>query len=533
MKLTRESLKDVDFWKSNGYGLPQYSINDVASKTKDSPKWLHVGAGNIFRAFTAVIQQELLNKKLSDSGIIVCEGFDEEIIDKAYRAFDNLSIVVKLKNTGEIEKTVVGSVVESLKFSEDYNRLIEVFTAPTLQVVSFTITEKGYAVKGHDGKLLSVIESSISEGKVLNGHAIYMITNLCYERYKAGRLPLALVSMDNFSHNGTILKEAVTAIAQYGVAAKFFEDGFLDYLSDEESIYFNWSMIDKITPRPAENVRKKLEEDGLEGMNEIITGRGTYTAAFVNTEEAQYLAIENVFPNGAPPFSEGGVIVSDKETIDKIERMKVCTCLNPLHTVLAVYGCLLGYTSIWSEMKDPLLKKFIEKVGYDEGLPVVVEPGIIKSSDFIKEVIEKRFPNPFLPDTPQRIASDTSKKIPVRFGETLKAYIASGKTDLSNLTFIPLFFAGWLRYLMAIDDNGEVFELSPDPNIETMTKYVEGISLGCKDPVTDKIKHLLSREDIFGVNLYDYNLGEIVEGYFSELIAGRGAVKNTLAKYLK
>lgn len=38
--------------------------------------------------------------------------------------------------------------------------------------------------------------------------------------------------------------------------------------------------------------------------------------------------------------------------------MKVCTCLNPLHTSLAIYGCLLGYTLIAEEMKNPLLKKW-------------------------------------------------------------------------------------------------------------------------------------------------------------------------------
>lgn len=36
----------------------------------------------------------------------------------------------------------------------------------------------------------------------------------------------------------------------------------------------------------------------------------------------------------------------DRETVDKVEKMKVCTCLNPLHTCLAIYGCLFGYEKI-------------------------------------------------------------------------------------------------------------------------------------------------------------------------------------------
>ena len=59
--------------------------------------------------------------------------------------------------------------------------------------------------------------------------------------------------------------------------------------------------------------------------------------------------------------NKGGIIFTDRETVDKVEKMKVCTCLNPLHTTLAIYGCLLGYTLISEEMKNPLLKKFVEK----------------------------------------------------------------------------------------------------------------------------------------------------------------------------
>ena len=98
--------------------------------------------------------------------------------------------------------------------------------------------------------------------------------------------------------------------------------------------------------------------------------------------------------------------------------MKVCTCLNPLHTCLAIFGCLLGYRKISDEMKDRELVKLVETVGYKEGLPVVVDPIILSPKEFIDTVLKVRVPNPFMPDTPQRIATDTSQKLAVRFGET-------------------------------------------------------------------------------------------------------------------
>ncbi len=533
MKLSVEGLKNSDFWREKGYNLPQYPVEEVWKNTIERPEWLHIGAGNIFRAFPAVVQQNLLNNNLSKTGIIVCEAFDEELIDKAYRAYDNLSVVVTLKNTGEIEKNIVASVAESLKACSDYRRLVEIIRNPSLQIVTLTITEKGYAVKDEKTDSISVdIEECWKARGGVYKNTIQMITDLCYERYRSGQFPLALVSMDNFSHNGTVLKEGILSVAERGSSLGLYDHGFLDYLNNKKLISYNWSMIDKITPRPSEQVRRSLEADGLEDINEIITNRNTYTAAFVNTEEAEYLAIEDVFPNGRLPFEHAGIIISNRDVIDKIEKMKVCTCLNPLHTALAVFGCLLGYTSIADEMTDPVLKGLIEKIGYVEGLPVVEEPGVINSADFIKEVIEKRFPNPFLPDTPQRIASDTSKKIPIRFGETLKSYIRKSEADLSGLIYIPLFFAGWLRYLMAVDDNGEEFTLSPDPNIDCLREYLTGINLGDTELKDGRIRALLSREDIFGINLYDHGLGIKVEKMFLELISAAGAVKRTLVKYL-
>ena len=221
-----------------------------------------------------------------------------------------------------------------------------------------------------------------------------------------------------------------------------------------------------------------LTAAGFEDMKITVTSKGGYTAAFINAEKPQYLVIEDRFPNGRPPLEKAGVYMTDRDTVNNMERMKVTTCLNPLHTVLAVYGCLLGYDTIANEMKDPELKALIEKVGYDEGMPVVVDPKIVKPIDFIHEVIDQRFPNPFMPDTPQRIALDTSQKVGIRFGETIKAYAARPDLDVTSLTYIPLAIAGWLRYLLAVDDEGKPMECSSDPMLSALQEQLTGVKLG-------------------------------------------------------
>ena len=536
MKLNLKGLSDKNAWEKAEYNLPIFDIEQVKDNTKAYPNWVHFGAGNIFRAFIANVQQNILNEGKSDKGIIVAEGFDYEIIENMNNPHDNLSVLVTLKSDGSVEKTVIASIVESLIVDPNskgsWSRLKEIFINPSLQMVSFTITEKGYSLKDSRGEYLPAVVEDFNNGPQSPVSYIGKLASLLYERYMNGKTPLTLVSMDNMSHNGTKLFNAVNSFAKKWIENGVVDDGFEAYVSDPKYIAFPWSMIDKITPRPDPSVREMLEKDGFEDIGDIVTSKNTYVAPFVNAEESEYLVIEDVFPNGRPNLEAGGVIFTDRETVDKVEKMKVCTCLNPLHTALAIYGCLLGYTLISKEMKDPELKTLVEKIGYVEGLPVVVNPMIIDPKKFIDEVLQVRFPNPFMPDSPQRIATDTSQKLGIRFGETIKAYMEREDLSVTDLKLIPLVLAGWCRYLIELDDNGEKLELSPDPLLEDVIPYVRDITLGDKGPFHFKLKPILSNASIFGVNLYDAGIGEKVEAYFEELISKKGAVRETLKKYV-
>ena len=212
--------------------------------------------------------------------------------------------------------------------------------------------------------------------------------------------------------------------------------------------------------------------------------------------------------------------------------MKVTACLNPLHTALAIYGCLLGFTKISDEMNDEDLKTLVTKMGYNECLPVVCNPKILNPEEFLKEVLEERFPNPFLPDTPQRIATDTSQKLPIRFGITLKSYLNDAPEKLPSLKLIPLVIAGWLRYLLAVDDNGNAFELSSDPMADHFQNELraQGISFGMTDSVTGRLNGILANETVFGVDINKTGLTPVIEKYLDDLLKGNGAVRDVLHK---
>ena len=531
MKLNEQGLADRAQWESKGYSLPKFDREKVKAATYENPFWVHFGAGNIFRAFQANIAQNLLNEGVLDRGIVVVEGFDYEIVEKMNWPHDDYTILATLKANGTVEKTVVGGVVESRILDSqndaEYGRLKEIFAKDSLQMCTFTITEKGYSLVNGKGEIIPDIASDFVEGPAQPKSYIGKVASLLYTRYQAGEKPIAMVSTDNCSHNGDKLKAAITAFAEKWVANGKAEAGFEAYIKESGKVSFPWSMIDKITPRPDASVEQMLKDDGVEDLEPVITSKNTYVAPFVNAEETEYLVIEDDFPNGRPALEKGGVMLTTRETVDKVEKMKVCTCLNPLHTCLAVFGCILGYTKISDEMKDPELKKLVEVVGYKEGLPVVVNPGILDPKEFIDTVLQVRVPNPFMPDTPQRIATDTSQKLAIRFGETIKAYQASDELDVKDLKLIPMVFAGWLRYMMAINDNGEAFELSPDPLTDTVRPYVEKLTLGGTVDA-EALRPILENTKIFGVNLYDVDMADTVVDYLQKMIAGPGAVRKTL-----
>ena len=151
MKLTLDGIKDKKSWEAAGVVLPSYDIEKVKEETKKSPAWVHFGIGNIFRIFIGGIADTLISNGAMDKGITCVETFDFDVVDKIYAPYDNLVLGVTLKADGSTDKKVIASLTEAIKAQSnveaEWNRLKEIFQNKDLQMISFTITEKGYALK--------------------------------------------------------------------------------------------------------------------------------------------------------------------------------------------------------------------------------------------------------------------------------------------------------------------------------------------------------------------------------------------------
>lgn len=537
MKLTLEGIKNTTVFQKAGILLPGYDVAAVSKKAKQAPRWAHFGIGNIFRIFIGGIADGLLEAGVLDRGLTCIETFDYDVVDKIYTPYDNLGLSVILHADGTRTYKVLGSMAEAVKAQSSdpahWARLKEVFRSKELQLISFTITEKGYALAGSDGIYFPFIQSDIDNGPEKATSAMAVLTAMLYVRYQDSRTPIALVSMDNCSHNGDLLRHSVLTMAREWQKKGYITEDFLAWLGDETQVSFPWTMIDKITPRPSDAIAADLEALGVEDMAPVITSKRTYIAPFINAEQPQYLVIEDRFPNGRPELEKGfGVYLADRATVNLSERMKVTACLNPVHSATGPVGVVLG-EELYAKMlnTNPDMMKMARMVAYDEGLPMVEDPRILSPKAFTDELFTDRFPNEYLGDTNLRLATDTSQGVGVRFGETIKAYMKKyGSAE--RLTAIPLGIAGWLRYMLGVDDMGNTYELAPDPMVPEIQAALSSVVFGNPESLTDQLHPILSNEKVFFIDLYKAGLGEKIEGMFREMINGKGSTKATIHKYM-
>ena len=166
MKLTVKGITEEKAqWQEKGFILPDYDIGEVVKTTEAAPEWIHFGAGNIFRGYIACLADELIGRGELKSGIIAADSFDTEPIEKIYRPFDNLALLVGLRARGERYLRVIGSIGKACAaVGEGFEQLKKAARADSLKMISFTITEKGYATKDINGQVFSAVSADIEAG---------------------------------------------------------------------------------------------------------------------------------------------------------------------------------------------------------------------------------------------------------------------------------------------------------------------------------------------------------------------------------
>ncbi len=283
---------------------------------------------------------------------------------------------------------LIGAVSEVLHAREDAAAIIARLADPACHIVSFTVTEKGYA-RAKDGTL------DIRQAEA----GFYPLLAQGLARRMAKGLPgVTLLCCDNLAANGKVLGRLMgqwLAARAPEVAEWFVRDCRTPS-----------TMVDRIVPRS--------DPTDLEALAERL-GMKDYGA--VVTEPFSQWVIEDDFAGPRPRWEAHGVqLVSDVAPFE-IAKLRM---LNGAHSLLAYAGLRAGYTYVHEAVADPALRGLARMLMLDEAAPTVPPaPGLDLA--VYAEALLSRFADPALSHRLAQIAMDGTQKIPQRWLDTALA----------------------------------------------------------------------------------------------------------------
>lgn len=518
--LNRYLLADTSFWKGKPVQLPSFERKDVPVRS------VCFSAGRMAFGHTGDILQDLLDRDPSVGLMAGIETFGARYCaDLA--ACDYLLTQLIFGNEQGAVTAKIQAALEPVMYVDDnrqsvsWCRLLDLAADPAVQFGTINAPEGAYGmVYAGEGKAEPVsdkVKQDMVEGTVSSDAAKW--TAFAARRYQAG-LPFALVSCTNFSGNGHFTGAVVRAVAEEWERKGHAPKGFVSYLSDPQRFSFPNCMIDRIAVAPDQTTRKVMEE--LEIMSSVVV-----------TEQTRYWVVEDAFPAGRPAFeqAEGVFMESSYEDVKKYEDMKL-RILNMSHSVIAGLGVLLGYRGsygIYRAMQDRHLATLINRI-IDVVTRTIDPPAKMTPRSFADDSIA-RLNNPNIPDDPMRIALNGSTKMQPRFTDT---YFAGQEKQLpaDELDLVLLPVAGFLRYTLGVDDEGNEYELEGDPIKETLISCGAKAKLGSPESAS-VFRELIARPDIMGKDLFCYGeSGNTLQQMVGSMLAGTGGVRKTLEKYL-
>jgi mannitol-1-phosphate/altronate dehydrogenase len=306
---------------------------------------------------------------------------------------------------------------------------------------------------------------------------------------EAGLPPFTALSCDNIQHNGTVLRDAVLALAALR------DEKLTDWIA--ENGCFPSTMVDRITPVTAEaDIAALAERYG------VVDTWPVFAEAFTQW------VIEDRFPAGRPAWEDVGAQFTTD--VAPYEFMKL-RLLNASHLAVAGVGRLAGYVTIDEAMADPLIARLMAALMDRETGPTLPDvPGIDLAG--YKATLIERFSNPAIKDTVERVNIDAPLNILV---DPIRDRLGTG----GSVELLALALAAWLRRVRGEDEQGKKIEVRHPLAEQLRAKAVEG----GPDP-----RPLLAIDGLFGSTGQDPRLQEPVGRWLTSLYA-KGA-RATLAE---
>ncbi|AQZ50096.1 mannitol dehydrogenase family protein [Martelella mediterranea] len=452
--LSLDTLKD----HADKAAVPTYARDDL------SPGIVHFGVGNFHRAHQAVYLHELFNKGRDHDWAIIGAGVmpgDAKMRD-VLKGQDFLTTVVD-QEAHASSATITGAMIDMIA-PPDFDAMIDRLADPAIRIVSLTVTEGGYFIDPATGKFDPKHPAIVADGNNPDQPktAFGLIIAGLKKRRAAGVPAFTVMCCDNIPHNGAVTKATVAGLAELS------DPDFAGWI--RQNVAFPNAMVDRITPATGERERRiAAEEYGIADNWPVFC------------EEFRQWVLEDDFPLGRPALEEVGVTFVEDVSPYEIMKLRI---LNGGHAAIAYPGELLDIHFVHEAMENELIAAFLEKLEKDEIIPIVPPVPDTDLTDYY-ELIARRFANPKIGDTIERLALDGSNRQPKFVLPSTAARLEKG-LDVTGLALVS---ALWCRYFEGTSDSGRKIRFNDEA-----ADRLHAAALASREKPT----RFLEERDIFG-----------------------------------
>jgi D-arabinitol 4-dehydrogenase len=387
---------------------------------------LHLGLGSFHRAHQAVYMHRLMasgDTRWQCAGANLRPDMADTIA--ALQRQGGAYTLETVSPQGERRLEKITSITEVIAYEPTLARVLELGADPATRIVSFTVTEAGYALD-HGGELDLKHPEVVGD---LAGNTMLTIYGATAAILRARRAAnagaLTFMNCDNLRHNGDHFRKNLR---------RFIEaTGDADLLAwMEANTTCPNAMVDRITPRPAADMKARVAKEA-----------GWDDQAPLMAESFIQWVIEDRFANGRPEWEKVGVEMTGD--VQPYEEAKI-RLLNATHSAIAWAGTLCGMTYIHEGTLNPTIRSIAADYVTNDVIPCLTQPGEPSPVDLprYRDVVLDRFGNDAIADTNQRVAADGFAKIPGFILPTIRERLARGES-IASVARLPALFLTFLQ----------------------------------------------------------------------------------------
>jgi len=434
--------------------LPSAVRKPAYDRAALKPGIAHIGVGAFHRCHQAEYTDDLLADHFDRWGLVGINIRPPLLVDTLGRQ-DGLYTRL-IRQNDEVEARVIGSIVRVVDSQASAAPALEVLASPDIEMVTMTVTEKGYCHIPSGGALDLDHPDVVHD--LANPQAPRSVPGILARalelRMASHGRPVTLLSCDNIPTNGTILGNVVRTFAERrgnGLAAWI-----------EANVAFPSAMVDRIAPAPTE-----ADSDTVEKRF------GYRDRAVVVGERFRQWVIENRFAGRVPRWdSVGATFVEDVTPFEHL-KMRV---LNGAQTTLCYLGVLGGFDHTFEAIANPLLATFVRRMLTEETLPMLMPVPGIPPQAYVEQSLS-RLANTAIRHRNHQIATDGSQKIVQRLLNPIRERLAQG----GSIALLSVPVAAWMAYLIKASARfGRAWPVS-DPFAERIAAIADRIGANSKE----------------------------------------------------